>query len=110
MGLGGNTAVEGVVTFVNELVPLLERSAEPRAEDIVSLFDTFEQKFRPRARLCVNLSYYVTRFEAMDTWWLRLLRWLSPWFPDSAKAKMFLDFMAPAPILNFLPDPDAKES
>ncbi|KAK4235378.1 FAD/NAD(P)-binding domain-containing protein [Achaetomium macrosporum] len=98
VGLGGNTAVEGVATFMNLLVPLLARNPKPSHSDV------------PRARACVTLSHYVTRFEAMDTWWLRMLRWLSPWFPDSVKAKAFLDFMKPAPILNFLPDPDRSKA
>ncbi|KAJ9130968.1 Zeaxanthin epoxidase, chloroplastic [Pleurostoma richardsiae] len=113
VGLGGNTAVEGIVTFMNELVPLLKRyppGTQPTAEDVVGLFDRYEAKHRPRADLCVKMSHYVTRYEAMDTWWLRIIRWLSPWIPEGLKAKGFLDFMAPAPIFRFLPDPDKKHS
>jgi hypothetical protein len=88
---------------MNELYPLLQSTPEPTADDIQDLFTRFDAKHRPRTHACVNLSYHVTRFEAMDNWLLRLARWLSPYIPDSMKAKLFLDFMAPAPIINFLP-------
>ncbi|KAL1880546.1 hypothetical protein VTK73DRAFT_5559 [Phialemonium thermophilum] len=112
VGLGGNTAVEGVTALANELIPAVRRSgsSELNVQDIQEVFARFETRHRPRANLCVTGSHYITRFEAMDTWWLRLLRRISPWLPDSVKAKGFLDFMAPAPILHFLPNPDAVEA
>jgi hypothetical protein len=81
VGLGGNTGAEGVVVFMNELVPFLDRfppNVPPNTEDIVTQFDRYEAKHRPRANWSVNMPHYVTRFEAMDIWWLRLLRRLSP--------------------------------
>ncbi|KAF3769433.1 FAD/NAD(P)-binding domain-containing protein [Cryphonectria parasitica EP155] len=107
-GLGGNTHIEGICNFVNELKPLLENSPKPTTEEIHSLFQKYEDKQRPRATACVNVSSYITRFEAMDTWYWRLARIISPWVPDSLKAKAFLNFISSSPILNFLPDPDRE--
>lgn len=90
-------------TAVNELLPVLEKTANPGKQEIRRVFDRYEEKQRPRAETCVTISKYVTRYEAMDTWWLRLLRVISPWIPDSLKMKLIWDFMADAPVLNFLP-------
>ncbi|CAN8105772.1 unnamed protein product [Discula destructiva] len=112
-GLGGNLAVEGVVHFLNELVPLLRRCDEdgmrkPTSSELTATFDEYETKQRPRADLIVNMSGYITRYEAMDTWWLRALRLASPWVSDSMKATGFARFMNEAPCLDYLPNPDGQ--
>lgn len=107
-GLAGNTAVEGACNLVNELHPLLQRSPNPSRQEIQSVFEQYERNQRPRANACVKMSGFVTRYEAMESWWLRLLRLIMPWLPDRLKARGFLDFMAPAGILKFLPDPDKE--
>lgn len=108
--------MEGACTFTNELIPLLRQQASstteaedskstlPTTAQLKAVFDIYEEKHRPRADLCVLLSGYATRLEAMDSWWLRGLRVISPWIPDTLKVKSFLDFMRYAPSLNFLLD------
>ena len=91
---------------MNELLPVLKETKTPGKEELKGVFDRYEEKHRPRANACVTISGYVTRFEVMETWWLRLLRVLSPWIPDSWKAKGYFYFMADAPLLDFLPDPE----
>ncbi|KAI1775534.1 FAD/NAD(P)-binding domain-containing protein [Hypoxylon cercidicola] len=105
-GLGGNLAVEGVCRLVNELVPLLRRTQTPTTREIVASFERYERMQRPRADLTFDMAHLVTRYESMDSLWLRILRWLSPWIPLRFIGNIFLDYMKPAPILNFLPDPD----
>ncbi|XXG99506.1 hypothetical protein Hte_005845 [Hypoxylon texense] len=105
-GLGGNVAVEGVCRLVNELVPLLRRNQAPTTQDIVASFERYERMQRPRADLSFNLSHQATRYESMDSLWLRFLRRLAPWIPRRVMINSFLDYMKPAPILNFLPDPN----
>lgn len=112
-GLGGNLAVEGVVHLMNELVPLLRRCEEdgmrkPTSTEVTAAFDEYEKKQRPHAGLIVNASGYITRYEAMDSWWLGTLRRLSPWVSDSMKASGFARYINEAPWLNFLPNPDAQ--
>ncbi|KAK1240072.1 hypothetical protein MKX08_007514 [Trichoderma sp. CBMAI-0020] len=113
VGLGGNLAVEGVVHLVNELVPLVrqcdESGRKPTRIEITAVLDTYEEKQRPHAKTIVTMSRYVTRYEAMETWWLRLLRHMSPWISDKAKAKAYVGYVNEAPWLNFLPDPYEKE-
>ncbi|KAI0847982.1 FAD/NAD(P)-binding domain-containing protein [Daldinia vernicosa] len=106
-GFGGNLAVEGVCNLVNRLVSLLQRNQTPTTKDIVATFDRYEQAQRPRADISVKISHSTTRYESMDSLWLRFLRWLSPWVPLSYQVKRFLSYMNPAPILEFLPDPDS---
>lgn len=105
-GLGANTHVEAVCNLINELNPLLNSlDRPPTTKEIQHVLESYEQKQRPRARTVVDVSGYITRFEAMDTWYWRLARVLSPWIPDSLKAKGFLDFASSAPTLHFLPRP-----
>ncbi|KAL7627228.1 hypothetical protein AAE478_001417 [Parahypoxylon ruwenzoriense] len=105
-GLGGNLVVEGVCNLANELLPILGRSGTLATPEIVAAFQRYEHAQRQRADVCVKLSHYITRYESMDSLWLRFLRWISPWIPESFKVNIFIDYMKPAPILNHLPDPD----
>jgi hypothetical protein len=103
--------VEGVVHLLNELVPLVRRardegSGKPTLCDLTAALDHYEKKQRPHANLIVSMSGYITRYEAMETWWLRFLRWISPWISDRTKANGFVGYMKEGPCLNFLPNPD----
>ncbi|KAM0817823.1 putative Fad binding domain-containing [Seiridium cardinale] len=113
-GLGGNLAVEGVVNLVNELVLLLGRcevegGRKPTSSELADTLDEYEKKQRPHADLVVKLSGLLTRYEAMETWWLRALRRASPWISDRIKASAFVDYIKEGPWLNFLPNPDEQE-
>lgn len=112
-GLGGNLAVEGVVHLMNELVPLLRRCDEdgkrkPTSAELAAMFDEYEKKQRPHANLIVNASGYITRYEAMDNWWLNALRRVSPWVGDHMKASGFVRYIKEGPWLSFLPNPDEQ--
>ncbi|KUI53904.1 Anhydrotetracycline monooxygenase [Cytospora mali] len=104
-GLGANLGVEGACHLVNELLPVLKETENPGKQEIKDVLDRYEEKHRPRTKICAVLSNYLTKYEAMETWWLRLLRFIIPRIPDSYKAKSFVDFMYGAPILDFLPHP-----
>ncbi|PTB63038.1 FAD/NAD(P)-binding domain-containing protein [Trichoderma citrinoviride] len=113
-GLGGNLAVEGVVHLLNELVPLVRRceadgGRRPSKSEITAVLDTYETKQRPHANTIVTMSGYVTRYEAMETWWLRLLRRVSPWVSDKTKAGGFVGYINEGPWLNYLPNPDEEQ-
>ncbi|KAK7699726.1 hypothetical protein SLS64_011499 [Diaporthe eres] len=115
-GLGGNLAVEGVVHLMNGLVPLVRGCAEegedgnrkPTGAELAAMFDEYERKQRPHAGTIVNASGYITRYEAMETWWLRVARRLSPWLSDFTKASGFARYINEGPWLNFLPNPDEE--
>lgn len=113
VGLGGNLAVEGVVHLVNGLVPLVRQceasGRKPTRTEITAVLNAYEEKQRPHAKTIVTMSRYVTRYEAMETWWLRLLRRVSPWISDKTKAKGFVGYINEAPWLNFLSDPYEKQ-
>ncbi|OTB00566.1 hypothetical protein M426DRAFT_324228 [Hypoxylon sp. CI-4A] len=108
-GLGGNLAVEGICNLANELVPLVRRTSAPTTKELAAIFDRYEQVQRPRAEFCLSVSTYITRYESMDSLWLRFMRLLAPWIPLQHKTKAILDYMKPAPFLNFLPDPDSHK-
>ncbi|EFX00609.1 FAD-binding domain containing protein [Grosmannia clavigera kw1407] len=115
-GLGANLGVEGVVHLANLLVPLVRRVAvepddrnchtRPTRLQLADVFSAYEKLQRPHADLVVSMSSYLTRFEAMETWWLRLLRRLSPWISDRTKASKFAGYVREGPWLSYLPNPD----
>lgn len=95
---------------MNGLYDLVNSSEhhQPATEELQELFEGFEKKQKPRSQIVVNFSGYITRYEAMDTWYWRLALLLSPWIPDRLKANGFLGFISDAPILEFLPNPDSS--
>ncbi|KAI0161941.1 FAD/NAD(P)-binding domain-containing protein [Hypoxylon sp. FL1284] len=107
-GLGGNLAVEGACRLANELVPLLQRNQAPTTRELVASFNRYESAQRPRADATFALAHQATRYESMDSLWLRFLRRLSPWIPRRVQTNGFMGYMKPAPILNFLPDPSGS--
>ncbi|KAI1208503.1 FAD/NAD(P)-binding domain-containing protein [Annulohypoxylon truncatum] len=109
-GLGGNLAIEGICNLVNELVPLTRATPAPTTHDLANAFNRYEQKQRPRAEISYASSNFVTRYESMDSPWLRFLRWLSSWIRFRSETKGFLSYIELAPFLNFLPDPDVAEA
>ncbi|EOD43599.1 putative fad binding domain protein [Neofusicoccum parvum UCRNP2] len=108
-GLGANTAYEGIVRLTNGLHALLASSPAPTQAELATLFEqTYEAAHRSRAETVVSLSGVVTRYEAQDTWYLKMAsRWVSPYIPDGRKADLYGAFSRAGPWLEFLPDPDA---
>ncbi|KAI0005662.1 FAD/NAD(P)-binding domain-containing protein [Xylariaceae sp. FL0662B] len=110
-GLGGQVAVEGSVNLVNQIVPLVRKceadgGRKPTSKELAAGFDEYEKKQRPHANLIVNMSGFLTRYEAMETLWLRILRRTSTWVGDRTKANSFVKYVKEGPWLNFLPNPD----
>lgn len=95
---------------VNELLPVLKKKGNPGQEEMKGVFDRYEAKHRPRSETSLKVSRFFTRYEAMDTWYFRLLRVISPWIPDSIKVKFGLRLLIGAPVLDFLPAPDKNSS
>ncbi|KAI1382711.1 FAD/NAD(P)-binding domain-containing protein [Hypoxylon trugodes] len=102
-GLGGNLTIEGVCVLANELVALLQRTQVPQVQDITGAFKRYEQAHRPRAKMTMDMSNYLTRYEATDSTWMRLLRWLSPWTPQWYKVRLLVNYFEGAPILDSVP-------
>ncbi|KAL1640399.1 hypothetical protein SLS58_006897 [Diplodia intermedia] len=111
-GLGANTAYEGIVRLTNGLHHLLSLSPSPTTSQLQELFDaTYEAHHRSRAETVVTLSGVVTRYEAQDTWYLKMAsRWVSPYIPDGRKADLYGVFSRAGPWLDFVADPDAEKT
>lgn len=107
-GLGANTAYEGIVRLTNLLHALLATTPSPTTTDLAAAFAAYERQHRSRAQTVTTLSGVVTRYEAQDTWYLKMTsRWVSPYIADARKADLYAAFSRAAPWLDFLPDPDA---
>ncbi|KAF2967549.1 hypothetical protein GQX73_g6060 [Xylaria multiplex] len=105
-GIGGNTQVEGVCHLTNEITELLKRSPTLSTQDITDMFNKYEEKQRPRAELTVALSGFLTRYEAMETWWLRLLMPVISRIPVSWVSTLLSKHFADGPLFEFLPKPN----
>ncbi|KAI1746861.1 FAD/NAD(P)-binding domain-containing protein [Xylaria castorea] len=106
-GLGGNTHIEGVCHLMNEIMGLLKHSPAPRTNEITEMFNRYEEKQRPRARLTVTLSGFATRYEAMETWWTRLLMPVMRRLPVGLMSTLLAKHFATGPLIEFLPRPEA---
>ncbi|KAL3479737.1 hypothetical protein BJX99DRAFT_221685 [Aspergillus californicus] len=105
-GLGGNLAYEGIARLTNALVPLLKQDPIPSSEQITELFDTFYTHHKPRADTVCSLSGQITRYEAQDTWFLKVgARYINSWIGDRTKANLYAKFSKGAPWLEWLPLP-----
>jgi hypothetical protein len=91
--------------LTNFLKELIDRNPAPSTAELQTVFAKYEAAHRPRAEQGVFFSSIVTMFDAMETWWLRLIRIISPWIPDSLKTRGFLKLLQAGPVLNFLPAP-----
>ncbi|RWA14077.1 hypothetical protein EKO27_g1044 [Xylaria grammica] len=105
-GIGGNTHVEGVCHFMNGLVGLVKQNHAPSTKEITEMFNGYETKQRPRSELILKLSAFVTRYEAMETWWLRLLMPVMRLLPDGLVSTLLGKHFAAAPLFDFLPKPN----
>ncbi|KAI1124017.1 FAD/NAD(P)-binding domain-containing protein [Nemania abortiva] len=106
-GLGANNHVEGVCHLMNEMVALLKQHPVPDTKEITEVFNKYEERQRPRAKLTVTLSNFATRYEAMETWWMRLLMPVISWLPSGLTTTLLERYFAAGPLLDFLPRPDA---
>ncbi|KAL0262421.1 hypothetical protein SLS55_003867 [Diplodia seriata] len=107
-GLGANTGYEGIVNLTNGLVELLARSPTPSLSELTAVLQHFDETHRQRADTITWLCGLITRYEAQDTWYLKLAaRWLSPYISDARKTDLYVSFFDKAPYFNWLPKPDA---
>ncbi|KAI1270107.1 hypothetical protein F5Y18DRAFT_434536 [Xylariaceae sp. FL1019] len=105
-GLGGNAHVEAVCHLANAMVELLACSSMPSTEEITEMFQRYENQQRQRAQLTVTISGFLTRYEAMETWWARLLTHVMRLLPESVLSTLLVKHLAAGPLMNFLPAPD----
>ncbi|KAJ3563945.1 hypothetical protein NPX13_g8016 [Xylaria arbuscula] len=106
-GLGGNTHIEGVCHLMNEIMELLKHSPAPGTNEITEMFSKYEGKQRPRAELTVTLSGFITRYEAMETWWMRLLMPVMRWLPVGLMSTLLAKHFVAGPLIKFPPRPEA---
>ena len=80
--------------LTNGLRTLLSLAPQPSVAQLKELFEaTYEANHRGRAETVVSLSGVVTRYEAQDTWYLKMAsRWVSPYIPDGRKADLYAAF------------------
>lgn len=94
---------------MNEMIELLKHSPAPRTNEIIEMFDNYEEKQRPRAKLTIAISGFITRYEAMETWWTKLLMPIMRRLPVGWISTLLAKYFATGPLIKFPPRPDAQD-
>jgi hypothetical protein len=92
---------------MNEIMELLKHSPAPGTNEITEMFSKYEGKQRSRAELTVTLSGFITRYEAMETWWMRLLMPVMRWLPVGLMSTLLAKHFVAGPLIKFPPRPEA---
>ncbi|PHH60640.1 hypothetical protein CDD81_1391 [Ophiocordyceps australis] len=106
MGLGGNSAIEGVACLMNHLEHTLRstKGAKPSATALNMAFAAYQSDQKQRMKELLGMSNMVAKMHTSAT---RLhtfvANWVLPYLDDASFAAYMGDYIARAPKLNFLP-------
>ncbi|KAL2220239.1 hypothetical protein M432DRAFT_608525 [Thermoascus aurantiacus ATCC 26904] len=109
-GQGANLAYESVARLTNLLHSLLQKNPNPTLAEIKDVFETIDRKHRPRAKEVVKVGGTLTRIEAHDNRFFKVLaQHVLPRLSDKTKLKAYFKYARQAPTLDFLPLPQKDE-
>ncbi|PHH71951.1 hypothetical protein CDD82_6243 [Ophiocordyceps australis] len=106
MGLGGNSAIEGVACLMNHLDHALRttKGSKPSATALNMAFAAYQSDQKQRVKELMGISNMVAKMHTSAT---RLhtfvANWVLPHLNDASFAAYVGDYIARAPKLNFLP-------
>ncbi|KAH8197653.1 hypothetical protein TruAng_008197 [Truncatella angustata] len=110
MGLGGNSAIEGIASLMNHLervvLPSREKhGSKPSATALSMAFAAYQDERKQRMRELMDLSNMVAK---MHTYATPLHKFMANWMLPLSDDRNFADrvgaYIATAPRLNFLPE------
>ncbi|KAL8847074.1 MAG: hypothetical protein Q9221_007861 [Calogaya cf. arnoldii] len=106
MALGGNSGMESVVVLTNLLHRNLASSSpsKPSSHALTQVFQTYQDQRLPRMRHIMEFSRLITRTQAWDNWFLKMLSiWVLPYLPQRKLANDLGEIIRKAPMLDFVP-------
>lgn len=110
MGLGGNSAIEGIASLMNHLERVVaparqKQSGRPSATALSMAFAAYQEERKQRMRELMDLSNMVAK---MHTYATPLHKFMANWMLPLADDRTFADrvgaYIATAPKLDFVPE------
>ncbi|KAI4279288.1 MAG: hypothetical protein L6R38_005070 [Xanthoria sp. 2 TBL-2021] len=112
MTLGGNSGMESVVVLTNLLHRTLasHSSSKPSHEALTKVFQAYQDQRLPRMRHIMEFCRLISRTQAWDNWFLKMLSiWVLPYLPQRKLANDLGEIIRKAPMLDFVPLGDWNE-
>ncbi|KAI9730796.1 MAG: hypothetical protein M1818_008076 [Claussenomyces sp. TS43310] len=103
IALGGNSGMESIVVLCNHLHRVMKNSEKLSTATIHDVFAAYQVERQERMRQIMELSSLITKVQAWDTLWHRVLStYVLPLQPDRATADQIGDIVCKAPKLDYL--------
>ncbi|KAL8976008.1 MAG: hypothetical protein Q9205_007905 [Flavoplaca limonia] len=112
MALGGNSGMESVVVLTNLLHRTLASTSpsKPSHDALTQAFQAYQDQRLPRMRHIMKFSRLITRTQAWDNWFLKMVSiWVLPYLPERKLANDLGEIIRKAPMLDFVPLGDWDE-
>ncbi|KAL9008627.1 MAG: hypothetical protein Q9173_006265 [Seirophora scorigena] len=112
MALGGNSGMESVVVLTNLLHRTLasDSPSKPSQDALTQAFQAYQDQRLPRMRHVMEFSRLITRTQAWDKWFLKMMSiWVLPYLPQRKLANDLGEIIRKAPMLDFVPLGDWDE-
>ncbi|KAI4086322.1 MAG: hypothetical protein LQ344_007645 [Seirophora lacunosa] len=112
MALGGNSGMESVVVLTNLLHRTLASDSPSKSSlhALTQAFQAYQDQRRPRMRHIMEFSRLITRTQAWDNWFLKMMSiWVLPYLPQRKLANDLGEIIRKAPMLDFVPLGDWDE-
>lgn len=112
LALGGNSGMESVVVLTNLLHRTLasHSPSKPSHEALTKVFQAYQDERLPRMRHIMEFCRLISRTQAWDNWFLKMLSiWVLPYLPQRKLANDLGEIIRTAPMLDFVPLGDWNE-
>lgn len=103
IALGGNAAIESVVSLCNHLHRMLARGdAKPSRANLIETFAAYQAEREERVKYAIKISGLATRIQAMTTLPYRFAAWVTPWLPERGAPDQLADYIRGSPKIEYL--------
>lgn len=106
MALGGNSGMESVVVLTNLLHAHLSATEfnSPSRHTLNQIFQQYQDQRLPRMKHILEFSRLITRTQAWDNWFLKMVSiWVLPYLPERKLSNDLGEIIRKAPMLDFVP-------
>ncbi|KAI2617412.1 FAD binding domain protein [Hypoxylon sp. NC1633] len=103
IALGGNAAIESIVTLCNHLHRLLQKQqgAKPSRAALREVFAAYQAERWPRITYAIKISGIATRIQAWTTPLYKLAAFATPWLPERGAPDQLGQYIRGSPKLEY---------
>lgn len=104
IALGGNAAIESVVSLCNHLHRTLatQGKAKPSLAALTDAFAGYQAERMERVKYAIKISGIATRIQAMTTPLYRFLAWVTPLLPERGAPDQVGEYIRGSPKIEYL--------